>query len=189
MCQGSGPSGGHSFWVSSLIYGKESGWSWPSRDALQAQMWPLLLTCRASPPCRTGCRDPVARAGGQHWAGMSGRGARPGAGGYGHSADQSFQRMPAGRWEAAASGTSGRTYTCLAQTLEPGAWALIGDSQKPSSQADQEWWPGAQDPAHRQPMALLPGFPSPVLSCTLRAQAQFPECLTWESLPWEELAT
>lgn len=134
----------------------ERKWSWPSRDALQAQLWALLLICRASPPCRTGWRDPVARAGGKHWAGMAGRGARPGAGGYGHSADQSFQRRPAGRWEAAASGPSGRTYTCLAQTLEPRPWALIGDSQKPSSQAGQEWWPGAQDSAHRQPMALLP---------------------------------
>lgn len=36
-----------------------------------------------------------------------GKGSRPLEGGYGHSAEHSFQKRPAGRWEAAASRPSG----------------------------------------------------------------------------------
>lgn len=72
---------------------------------------------------------PVARAGGQPWAQMLGRGSRPLEDGYGHFPERSFQKRPIGRWEAAASRLVHAQPR--AWSLGPGAWALIGAFQEP----------------------------------------------------------
>lgn len=117
----------------------------------------------------------MAGAGGRHWQGCRARGAEPGTGGSGHSADQPFRRGP-------AAGQRGSSQGALEQTLQPGARVLTGASQKPHPQECQEWQPKpkAEDLGSR----WLRSRVSPHLrSAVPQGQAQFLECLTWENLP------
>lgn len=104
-----------------------------------------VLTCRAAHPVGQTRETQWPEQVGGTGQGCPGRGAEPGAGGSGHSADQPFRRGP-------AAGQRGSSQGALGQTLQPGACVLTGASQKPHPQEYQEWQPKpkAEGPMEQQ---------------------------------------
>lgn len=89
----------------------------------------------------------MARGGRQQLAEVSRRGPRPRAGGYGYSADHTFQRRPAGGRQRPMGPQEELAHASSRPWRpEPGAWALLRASQQPNPQAGREWAAHGSEP-------------------------------------------